>query len=71
MTAPKATDSPVIVQYGGADYKVPPSDSWPSDALEVLFEGNAPKAARLILGESWMQDYVARANGGGIERVLV
>ena len=27
--------------------------------------------ARLILGESWMQDYVARANAGGIERVLV
>jgi Fe-S oxidoreductase len=27
--------------------------------------------ARQILGESWMQDYVARANAGGIERVLV
>jgi Fe-S oxidoreductase len=27
--------------------------------------------ARLILGESWLQDYVAQANAGGIERVLV
>jgi FAD/FMN-containing dehydrogenase/Fe-S oxidoreductase len=27
--------------------------------------------ARKILGESWLEDYVARANAGGIERVLV
>ncbi|MBI3367107.1 MAG: DUF3400 domain-containing protein, partial [Burkholderiales bacterium] len=27
--------------------------------------------ARKLLGESWLQDYVARANAGGIERVLV
>lgn len=27
--------------------------------------------ARKILGEGWMADYVARANAGGIERVLV
>ncbi|GAP35321.1 FAD/FMN-binding oxidoreductase [Piscinibacter sakaiensis] len=27
--------------------------------------------ARRLLGESWMPDYVARANAGGIERVLV
>ena len=27
--------------------------------------------ARRILGESWLQDYVAQANAGGIERVLV
>jgi Fe-S oxidoreductase len=27
--------------------------------------------ARQILGEQWMPDYVARANAGGIERVLV
>ncbi|HSW04460.1 FAD/FMN-binding oxidoreductase [Aquabacterium sp.] len=27
--------------------------------------------ARKILGEGWLQDYVARANAGGIERVLV
>jgi Fe-S oxidoreductase len=27
--------------------------------------------ARHILGDTWMQDYVARANAGGIERVLV
>ncbi len=27
--------------------------------------------ARLILGENWLPEYVARANAGGIERVLV
>ena len=27
--------------------------------------------AQKILGENWMQDYVAKANQGGIERVLV
>ncbi len=27
--------------------------------------------ARHILGESWLEDYVARANAGGIERILV
>ena len=27
--------------------------------------------ARVMLGEGWLQDYVARANAGGIERVLV
>jgi Fe-S oxidoreductase len=27
--------------------------------------------AKQILGENWMPDYVARANNGGIERVLV
>ncbi len=27
--------------------------------------------ARKLLGESWLEDYVARANQGGIERVLV
>ena len=27
--------------------------------------------ARKLLGESWLQDYVAKANRGGIERVLV
>jgi Fe-S oxidoreductase len=27
--------------------------------------------ARQLLGPSWMEDYVARANAGGIERVLV
>jgi hypothetical protein len=24
-----------------------------------------------VLGENWLPDYVARANAGGIERVLV
>ena len=27
--------------------------------------------ARLILGPTWLEDYVGRANAGGIERVLV
>jgi Fe-S oxidoreductase len=27
--------------------------------------------ARRLLGPSWLEDYVARANAGGIERVLV
>ncbi len=27
--------------------------------------------ARHILGENWLPDYVAKANAGGIERVLV
>ena len=27
--------------------------------------------ARRLLGPSWLEDYVARANTGGIERVLV
>jgi hypothetical protein len=27
--------------------------------------------AKHILGEKWMPEYVARANNGGIERVLV
>lgn len=27
--------------------------------------------AKHLLGESWMQDFIARANHGGIERVLV
>jgi hypothetical protein len=27
--------------------------------------------ARHLLGPNWMPDYVARANNGGIERVLV
>jgi Fe-S oxidoreductase len=27
--------------------------------------------AKHVLGENWMSDYVARANNGGIERVLL
>jgi hypothetical protein len=27
--------------------------------------------ARRLLGENWLPEYVARANAGGIERVLV
>ncbi len=43
------------------------------------YEGDAPveadyivvEIARHLLGENWMPEYVARANNGGIERVLV
>ena len=52
MTAPKATDSPVVITYEGAQYKVPPSDLWPSDALELMFEGNLPGAMKMICGEA-------------------
>jgi hypothetical protein len=27
--------------------------------------------AKYLLGENWLPEYVARANNGGIERVLV
>ncbi|WP_156447904.1 DUF3400 domain-containing protein, partial [Burkholderia sp. MSMB2157WGS] len=27
--------------------------------------------ARQVLGENWMADYVAHANNGGIERVML
>jgi hypothetical protein len=29
------------------------------------------EVARRLLGEGWLADYVARANAGGIERVLL
>jgi hypothetical protein len=43
------------------------------------FEGDAGVAAdyvvveiaRRVLGERWLDDYVAKANAGGIERVLL
>jgi hypothetical protein len=27
--------------------------------------------AKHLLGENWMQDYVAKANNGGIEKILL
>ena len=42
------------------------SDDIGSDADYIVVE-----MARHLLGENWMADYVARANGGGIERVLL
>ena len=33
--------------------------------------GVDPDRARKILGETWMEDYVGRANAGGVARVLV
>jgi hypothetical protein len=42
------------------------SDDLGSDADYIVVE-----MARHLLGENWMADYVARANGGGIERVLL
>ncbi|HSQ82808.1 MAG TPA: DUF3683 domain-containing protein [Casimicrobiaceae bacterium] len=42
------------------------SDDAGTDADYIVVE-----IARRLLGETWMADYVARANRGGIERVLV
>ncbi len=42
------------------------SDDAGTDADYIVVE-----LARRLLGENWMADYVARANRGGIERVLV
>jgi hypothetical protein len=33
--------------------------------------GHQVEIARHVLGSNWLVDYVARANAGGIERVLV
>jgi Fe-S oxidoreductase len=65
---------------GAADAKVKILTSCPS-CLQGLsrFDADAGteadyivvEIARHILGENWMADFVARANQGGIERVLV
>ncbi len=41
-----------------------------SGSLVTAFLGTVEMARRL-LGENWMAEYVAKANAGGIERVLV
>jgi len=38
---------------------------------EVKADYIVVEIARNLLGENWLPDYVARANAGGIERVLV
>jgi len=42
------------------------ADDADTDADYIVVE-----LAKRVLGENWMQDYVAKANRGGIERVLV
>jgi Fe-S oxidoreductase len=44
-----------------------------SDLANGLLEADyiVVEMAHHILGETWLQDYVQRANAGGIERVLV
>jgi Fe-S oxidoreductase len=42
-----------------------------SDDAEVDADYIVVEMARHILGEHWMPEYVAQANAGGIERVLV
>jgi Fe-S oxidoreductase len=42
------------------------NDDADTDADYIVVE-----MARHLLGESWLPDYVAAANNGGIERVLV
>jgi len=44
-------------------------DDTPNGLLEADYV--VVEMARQILGETWLQDYVGRANAGGIERVLV
>jgi Fe-S oxidoreductase len=41
------------------------------DDTDVESDYIVVEIARHVLGEDWMKDYVARANAGGIERVLV
>ena len=43
------------------------------DAQTGLLEADyvVIEMAKQILGENWMPEYVAKANNGGIERVLV
>lgn len=59
-TAPPAGDSPLIVTYDEHQYKIPRADDWPSDALEHFFDGNLPRAAKLILGEDVYAKFNAR-----------
>ncbi len=42
------------------------ADDAGTDADYIVVE-----VAKRVLGENWMADYVAKANRGGIERVLV
>lgn len=56
-TAPEATDSPIIISFEGHQYKIPPADDWDSDALELMFEGNLPKAMKMICGEKVYQTF--------------
>lgn len=42
-----------------------------NDDAEITADYIVVEIARHLLGENWMPDYVARANNGGIERVLV
>ena len=42
-----------------------------SDDADTQADYIVVEIARHVLGKQWMGDYVARANAGGIERVLV
>ncbi|WP_326534201.1 DUF3400 domain-containing protein, partial [Pseudorhodoferax sp.] len=52
-----------LTRYGG-DLKNPTNGLLEADYIVI-------EMARKILGENWLPDYVAQANAGGIERVLV
>ena len=41
------------------------------DDAETKADYIVVEIARHVLGEQWMPDYVAKANAGGIERVLL
>ena len=42
-----------------------------NDEAEIDADYIVVEIAKHVLGEHWMRDYVAAANAGGIERVLV
>lgn len=42
-----------------------------NDEAEIDADYIVIEIAKHVLGEHWMRDYVAAANDGGIERVLV
>ena len=42
-----------------------------NDEAEIDADYIVVEIAKRVLGEHWMRDYVAAANAGGIERVLV
>ncbi|MEX3605737.1 MAG: DUF3683 domain-containing protein [Burkholderia sp.] len=78
--AARLRNIPVVFGGGASEAKVKILTSCPS-CLQGLSRYNEDanietdyivvEIARNVLGENWMADYVARANNGGIERVLV
>jgi len=75
--APASTPASAVVPFEG-DVKI--LTSCPSclqglsrygEDVKVEADYIVVEMAKAVLGENWMVDYVAKANAGGIERVLV